>query len=370
MVTFAFLSPLSLPQRAPARSLVCRRAPRGAVRAAPCAKLSVPPPDALLRRARDDTLLVLTLAPKALATLALIAALWLPFDAAQAASGGRVGGSSFRSAPPSRVAPAPRYGGGYSGGYGYGGGFGYGMPGGIYMSPIIMPFGGFGLGGFGSLILFGTAAAFVYDAVRTRSEQSEFEEATDPTTVVTSLKIALLANARELQLALDNVARSADTSTVSGLKYVLEETVMALLRHPDYWMYGSIYSKQSKLSGAESSFSRLVLEERLKLDEETLSNSGGRVRESAAASASESDLSQSPGEYIVVNVLTAATDLRADALPQRIGDTRDVKSALRALAGVRADALQAVEVIWAPQSARDTLSQQQLLRDHPELQRL
>lgn len=326
----------------------------------------------MLQRVRDDTLIVVKHASKALAAVALIAALVMPPDMAQAASGGRVGGSSFRSAPvPSRVAPAPRYGGGYGGGYsgGYGGGL-FGAPGGVYFSPIIVPFGGFGLGGFGSLILFATAAAFVVDTVRSRSEQTEIQEAVDPNTSVTTVKIGLLVNARDLQRSLDTLGRSADTASVSGLKYVLDETVMSLLRNPDYWVYGSLNNIQSRLSSAESEFGRVVLQERLKLDEETLSNSAGRIRELDRASATTQDYSKAPGEYIVVSLIVAATGRLATKLPKSIASTAELQQTLRVLAATPTESLQGIEVIWAPQSLRDTLSERELLTDHPELKRL
>jgi uncharacterized membrane protein len=65
---------------------------------------------------------------------------------ADAASGGRIGGGSFRSAPsmPRNFSGSGGYRGGYGGGFG-GGGFGF---------PFIVPIFGFGGGGlFGFLVL-------------------------------------------------------------------------------------------------------------------------------------------------------------------------------------------------------------------------
>ncbi|PXF44781.1 hypothetical protein BWQ96_05451 [Gracilariopsis chorda] len=379
MPNSAFLVPTPLqlrPLHAASRPLCSRARPisTSTLYTPPTASLNFnfPSPAKVLQRVRDDTLIVAKHASKAVAAVALIAALVLPPDMALAASGGRIGGSSFRSSPvPSRVAPAPRYGGGYGGGYsgGYGGGL-FGAPGGVYFSPIILPFGGFGFGGIGSLILFATAAAFVADTLRTKSEESDIQEAVDPNTSLTTVKIGLLANARDLQRSLDTLGRSADTSSVSGLKYVLDETAMSLLRNPDYWIYGSLNNLQSRLSTAESEFSRIVLEERLKLDEETLSNSAGRIRELGRASATTQDYSKAPGEYIVVSLIVAATGNLARKLPRSIASTAELEQTLRVLAGTSTEALQGIEVIWAPQSLRDTLSERELLTDHPELKRL
>lgn len=278
-----------------------------------------------------------------------------------------MGGSSFRapamrSAPlrsaPSRYAPPM--------GYGYGGA-------GLFMNPFIMPFGGFGLGfgGLGTFLVLAAIASFVSDAARARVDGSEDDPVVqDPGTTVLVLKVGLLSSARSLQIDLDNLARSADTSSISGLAFVLQETVTSLLRHPDYWAYGSVNVRNQRLSKAEGEFNRLALEERLKLNEETLTNTSGNRAEKARASATDSDLRNVPSEYIVVSLVVAAEGTLTRKLPKNVDAVRDVDRALKALASVSVGNLQAVEVIWAPQSLRDTLTAQEMLADHPELKQL
>lgn len=285
-----------------------------------------------------------------------------------------MGGSSFRSVPRS-VAPRSGYSGGGGGGMGIYGGPGYYggfAPSGMYINPFIMPIGigGVGFGGFGSLLLFASAAGFILNALQKRAEVAQEEEAVDPVTAVTVLKVGLLATARQLQVDLDFLARQADTGNVSGLRYVLAETVTSLLRNPDYWMYGSVNVDQARLSKAEGLFNKTCLEERLKLDEETLTNTGGRRMEKAKARATRADMSKAPSEYIVVSLVVAAAGGLITKMPKQVDGTADVEKALRALGGVGVDDLQAVEVLWAPQSLTDTLSERELLSDHPELRRL
>ena len=68
-----------------------------------------------------------------------------------AASGGRIGGGSFRSAP---SMPRSYGGGGYGGGGGYNGGYRGGYGGGGIGFPFLIPMFGFGGGGlFGFLVL-------------------------------------------------------------------------------------------------------------------------------------------------------------------------------------------------------------------------
>ena len=59
------------------------------------------------------------------------------------------------------------------------------------------------------------------------------------------------------------------------------ETVLALLRNPDYAVYGEgVTSRQRGLDNGESAFNRMSMEERSKVKEETLVNVGGRSRRS------------------------------------------------------------------------------------------
>jgi uncharacterized membrane protein len=56
------------------------------------------------------------------------------------------------------------------------------------------------------------------------------------------VQVALLGSARELQKDLERYADSADTSTEEGLHYILTETVLSLMRNPEYWAHGSVAS--------------------------------------------------------------------------------------------------------------------------------
>ena len=72
----------------------------------------------------------------------------------------------------------------------------------------------------------------------------------------------------------------------------------------------------------------------------------------------------------MVTVVVAATGGLARALPRRIQNVTDLRRALTALAGVGTDDMQACEVIWAPQGEGDTLTEREMLTDHPELLRV
>ncbi|MBF2089573.1 MAG: DUF1517 domain-containing protein [Synechococcales cyanobacterium K44_A2020_017] len=300
---------------------------------------------------------------KPLLALALMVALVFgQADSALAARGGRMGGGSFRSAPSrtytSPARPAP--GGGYYGG----GGFGF---------PFLIPFFGFG-GGFGGLFTIFMVIAvgnFLMSAVRRSQENATVEETYNPTMSVNKLQVALLADARTLQDDLNRIAESADTGSTAGLAQVLQETSLSLLRHPEYWVYGSSSSQQAKMDSAELQFNRLALTERSKFSEETLSNVNNQLRQAsdrlALGAKGEIDpakLPDQPGEYIVVTLITANQG-KLD-LPT-IQSSQDLRRALSQMGAIAGDKLAALEVLWTPQAEGDTLSADELLAEYPDL---
>jgi uncharacterized membrane protein len=286
-------------------------------------------------------------------------------DGALAArSGGRIGGGSFRV--PTRTAPAPRS---YAPGGGYGGG-GYYYPGGGFGFPFIMPIFGFGGGGLFTLLIFIALATFILRSFRSiagSSDEMGYSTAS-PTVSVAEIQVGLLANARELQADLDRIAQHADTSSPEGLTQVLQETTLALLRHPEYWVYAGGTAQQARLESAEAQFNRLTLAERSKFSEETLSNVNNQLRQAEVRKALEAsgDLAilEDPSEYIVVTVVVAAQGKLE--LPT-INNTQDLRQAISQIGAVSSDRLLAVEVLWTPQAQGDTLSTEDMLIGYPDL---
>lgn len=302
------------------------------------------------------------------ATLALSHA-----DGALAArTGGRIGGGSFRApsrtySPPSRTyAPG---GGGYYAPY-PGGGFGF---------PFLFPFFGIG-GGFGGLftiLIFIAIANFLVQTFRrVGSNDVEVEYSSNPPVTVTRLQVGMLAQARDLQPELNRIAETADTNTPEGRAEILQEASLALLRHPEYWVYAGGNTKQARLGSAESEFNRLALAERSKFTEETLSNVNNQLKGSSprgalspASSPSELDnptrlITEGPGEYIIVTLLAAT--LGNLQLPA-INSVDDLRQALRIIGGVGGDRLLAIEVLWTPQAEGDTLTSDDLLAEYADL---
>ncbi|KAG6437507.1 hypothetical protein SASPL_102425 [Salvia splendens] len=176
------------------------------------------------------------------AAAAVLVGLLLMYDpnSALAASGGRMGGRSFSSSrsssAPSQSYSTPRMGAGS--------GFSFSAPyyapspfGGVYVGPAV------GVGSGFSLIMIAFVAFVLVSGFLSDGSQGSVLTATDKTTVL-KLQVGLLGLGRSLQKDLNRIAEIADTSTSEGLHYVLTETVLALLRHPDYCISG--YSSVSR----------------------------------------------------------------------------------------------------------------------------
>lgn len=281
-------------------------------------------------------------------------------SALAARSGGRIGGGSFRS--PSRTYSPP--GGGYrGGGYGYGGG-GIGFP-------FLLPF--FGFGGFGglfSILIFFALANFLVKTIRNVAGQGEDNNGYgNPQVSTAKVQVGLLASGRYLQQELNELAQRADTNTPTGRATVLQEASLALLRHPEYWVYGLTESQTAPLNTAESNFNQLALAERSKFSAETLSNVNNELLESSQPILLQGTEDNSPvlaesGEYIVASLIVA-TEGKLQ-LP-KINDTEDLRRALQQIAGVGSDRLLAIEILWTPQAEGDTLTRDDILTAYPNL---
>ncbi|RMF24667.1 MAG: DUF1517 domain-containing protein [Cyanobacteria bacterium J083] len=295
---------------------------------------------------------------KPLVIFSLIAV--LVFSNAQSAlaarTGGRIGGGSFRA--PSRTY-SPSRGGYTSPGYGYGGGIGF---------PFLLPF--FGFGGMGSLfsILIVIALAnFLINSLRSIGGGSSDSEILTDTSQVTvaEVQVGLIANARYLQQELNQLALTADTSSATGRAQLLQEATLALLRHPEYWVYGAAKSEQVILAKAEAKFNQLALTERSKFTAETLANIDSQIRTVASEDSSELvPQNNEPGEYIIVTIIVGVQGKLQ--LPS-INSAEDLRQALQKIGSIGSDRALAVEILWTPQAEGDSLTKDDILTYYPDL---
>ena len=292
-----------------------------------------------------------------------------------AASGGRIGGGSFRSSP--SMGRSYGGGGGYRGG-GYGGGYRGGYGGGGIGFPFLIPMFGFGGGGlFGFLVLMAVVGLLV-NAVRGggggqgsgqalargRGGDLAYGGRTDGPVTIAQVQVGLLATARDLQTDLRRLASSADTSQAAGLQKALQETTLALLRHPDLWVYANSEVGQVPFTSAESTFNRLSMTERSKLDREITSNVAGQRLNAGDVVSGDSDASS---DFIAITLLVASRN----KLVLKGSDTADqLRQSLQQLGAVGVDDLIALEVIWQPEGVGEVLSTDALITAYPDLQHL
>jgi uncharacterized membrane protein len=187
---------------------------------------------------------------------------------------------------------------------------------------------------------------------------------TEPPVSVVQLQVGLLASARQLQDDLRALAARSDTSSTSGLQLVLQETTLALLRHPDLWVYANAENGQVPFATAESTFNRLSMAERSKLARELTTNVAGQRGQHLPVAAGDSDAGS---DFIVVTVLVAT---RQRLALKGAGNAEQLRSSLQTLGGLSSTELLALEVIWQPDGVGEVLSTEDLLTSYPDLQHL
>lgn len=147
---------------------------------------------------------------------------------------------------------------------------------------------------------------------------------------------------------------------------MLQETVLSLMRNPEYCVYGFAKSGiEDSPEAAESRFNKLSLEERGKFQKETRVNVGGIKKQESLGRAGGDRLGSR--ELIVVTLLVAA-DGRV-RLP-KVTSAGDLKNALTTLGSLPAEDIFAVEVLWTPEDPDDHFSQEDLASDYPLLNTL
>jgi uncharacterized membrane protein len=177
------------------------------------------------------------------------------------------------------------------------------------------------------------------------------------------VQVGLLASARELQDDLRRLAGSADTSNSTGLQQVLQETTLSLLRHPDLWVYGNAEVGQVPFATAESTFNRLSMQERSKLQREITTNVGGRkLQDAPSVAAGEADATS---DFIAITLLVAS---RRRLAIKGASSADQLRDSLQQLGAVAAEDLLALEVIWQPEGAGEVLSTDELITAYPNLQ--
>ncbi|XP_040373621.1 uncharacterized protein LOC121052498 [Rosa chinensis] len=157
-------------------------------------------------------------------------------------------------------------------------------------------------------------------------------------TSVVKLQVGFSGKGRDLGFDLNQIAETADTSTYKGLSYVLNETIVAFLRHQKYHTSASI-SVCSKFGreAANTYVDQLSINERVN-NKESLVNVNDMKMQSSTRSAND----WHNDDIMVTLFVGAKGDVEWPAY--------DLKNALQELRLIASsNNITAVEVLWTPQ---------------------
>lgn len=263
--------------------------------------------------------------------------------------------------------PALAFGGGVGGGSSFGGGGGGGGGGGLPIGgggfgfPMFFPMFGFG-GGILPILLF---LFFIWLSRRgSMSSGSRTMLPSRPSDVnLIKLEIGLLATAKEVPAALHRLVATIDTSTDLGLSQLLQQSALLLLRNQQYWHAASYDYRKVRYGEAESAFNSLTMQARSKLSYETITNVGGMRQVDTDHLPAPAD-SIAPGDYIVVVLIVASSAPLHLHMARTADEVREQVAEIAAAAGSN---LEAVQVIWHPDSTDESLSRDDLMTLYPEL---
>lgn len=150
-------------------------------------------------------------------------------------------------------------------------------------------------------------------------------------------------------------------------KFILSETAVSLLRHPEYCVYASATTSTTRnIEKLETMFNKVSLKERQKIKTETLVNVDG-ISMSESLKQEQSDGSDAVSEYIVVTIIASLGGKIKLGEKGKIEDTQTLCESLKRIGMVRMEDVYAVEVLWTPQEETDTLTTEEILSDFPEL---
>lgn len=254
-------------------------------------------------------------------------------------SGGGVGGRPYTpSPPPMAPGPAPTYP----------------MP--TYPGPVVVYPGGGGSLGLAPVLVFMGLALVAFLMVRGLQRAGE-----GGTGSAFRLRLALLLRP-ETQRALRRLAEGAETTTAKGLADLVDEAALLLLREEAAWRFGSLEVVLGSEEEVLARFDAWMVEERSKYHE-TFRHFEGQKR----LAPDYRPQVEPGGRYLVVSLLLAE---RRTHTPRRPLTREGARAALLDAAGSSPFTLLAAYLSWTPEREGEALTEEELLRLYPELEKL
>lgn len=180
---------------------------------------------------------------------------------------------------------------------------------------------------------------------------------------ISKLQVALLSQATGVQRELSELILNVDTNTDQGLLELLQESVLILLRHSEYWSHVLASSESININQAEEKFNQISIAERSKMSAETLTNVQGKYREKEILASEDTS-----SDYIVVTLILGTAD--DEPLFKDIYTTEQLKAALEKLASLRPDYLMKIELLWSPQQEEHSLSYDEFITEYTEMRQI
>uniref|UniRef100_A0A7R9YTY1 Uncharacterized protein n=1 Tax=Chlamydomonas euryale TaxID=1486919 RepID=A0A7R9YTY1_9CHLO len=189
------------------------------------------------------------------------------------------------------------------------------------------------------------------------------EEYYDEEFTVMKLHVGVFGDVPMWQKRLDNAATKFDTNNPDELHQIYKDALMLVLRNMSYVGYASSAGKVfDNLEDAEKKFNSVLLEERLKFEEETLVSVDGRKKESALSSRKADDVGLD--RWLCMSMLMC---LEGRVKLPKVTSQLELKKVLTELGGMTAEDVIAFELLWTPQASDDSYSKDELLTDYPDM---
>lgn len=256
-------------------------------------------------------------------------------------SGGGVGGRPYTpSPPPMAPGPAPT------------------LPAPVptYPGPVVVYPGGGGSLGLAPVLVFFGLALVAFLMVRGLQRAGE-----GATASALRLRLALLQRP-EVQRALRRLAEEAETTTAKGLADLVDEAALLLLREEAAWRFGHLEVALGSEEEVLARFDAWMVEERSKY-QETFRHFEGQKR----LAQDYRPQVEPGGRYLVVSLLLAE---RRTHTPRRPLTREGARAALLEAAGSSPFTLLAAYLSWTPEREEEALTEEELLRLYPDLEKL
>jgi uncharacterized membrane protein len=203
----------------------------------------------------------------------------------------------------------------------------------------------------------------------------------------TSLSLSSLPernSGQDILSSLEHIAETVDTSSSKGLKDMVEETSVALLRQKDAIVsVDARYKHTNTPVQAERQYRQWSTIQRGKFERETLSNYGGRKKKKmetiAQLEVDQQDAAIAANSKSTVALVQVTVAIEGNSLKKVFDGDQNSNSNIKTRKGlVEAltqlssdvqvdDCLLSAEVIWSPQEQDDQLTMQDIYSDFPTL---